>query len=71
MEKNVDVVKHSRELRDGARALAARSVDMAHLLLDHERAPHATERGGRKAHKLVLEDLGEDSAPETTITAPV
>jgi len=60
MEKNVEVVKHSQELRDGARALAARSVDMAHLLLDHEHAPHTTERGGRKAHKLVLEDLGEE-----------
>jgi nitrite reductase/ring-hydroxylating ferredoxin subunit/multimeric flavodoxin WrbA len=67
MEKNVEVVKHSKELRDGARALAARSVDMAHLLLDHEHAPHTTERGGRKAHKLVLEDLGEDlTAAEAT-----
>jgi len=66
MEKNIDVVKHSKELRDGARALAARSVDMAHLLLDHEHAPHTTERGGRKAHKLVLEDLGEEPAAETT-----
>lgn len=70
MEKNVDVVKHSKELRDGARALAARSVDMAHLLLDHEHAPHATERGGRKAHKLVLEDLGEEPASETTTATP-
>jgi len=59
MERNVEVVKHSKELRDGARALANRAVDMAHLLLDHETAPHTTERGGRKAHHLVLEDLGE------------
>jgi multimeric flavodoxin WrbA/nitrite reductase/ring-hydroxylating ferredoxin subunit len=64
MERNVEVVKHSKELRDGARALAARSVDMAHLLLDHEHAAHTTERGGRKAHHLVLEELGEDETPD-------
>jgi hypothetical protein len=33
---------------------------MAQLLLDHERAPHTMERGGRKAHHLVLEELGVD-----------
>ena len=63
MEKNVDVVKHSRELREGARALAARAIDHAQLLLDHEHAPHTMERGGRKAHHLVLEELGEDAEP--------
>jgi hypothetical protein len=30
----------------------------ARLLLDHEKAQHSTERGGRKAHKLVFEELG-------------
>ena len=60
MERNVEVVKHSKELRDGARSLAARAIDHAQLLLDHELAPHSTERGGRKAHRLVLEDLGGD-----------
>lgn len=63
MEQNVEVVKHSQELRDGAKALAARAIDHAQLLLDHEDAPHTTERGGRKAHHLVLEELGEDAAP--------
>ncbi len=63
MERNIEVVKHSKELREGARALAARAVDMAHLLLDHEHAPHTTERGGRKAHRLVLEELGTDEQP--------
>ena len=58
MEHNVEVVKHSAELRDGARALSARAVDLAHLLLDHEHAPHTMERGGRKAHRLVMEELG-------------
>jgi hypothetical protein len=60
MERNIDVVMHSRELREGARSLAARAVDMAQLLLDHETAPHTMARGGRKAHRLVLEELGVD-----------
>jgi hypothetical protein len=60
MEKNVEIVKHSKELRDGARSLAARAIDHAQLLLDHEEAPHTMERGGRKAHHLVLEELGDD-----------
>lgn len=64
MERNVEVVKHSRELREGARALAARAIDHAQLLLDHEEAPHTMERGGRKAHHLVLEELGEDDVPD-------
>jgi multimeric flavodoxin WrbA len=59
MEQNVEIVKHSKELREGARALVTRAIDMAHLLLDHERAPHTTERGGRKAHRLVLEEVEE------------
>jgi nitrite reductase/ring-hydroxylating ferredoxin subunit/multimeric flavodoxin WrbA len=63
MERNVSVVQHSRELREGAQGLAARAVDMAHLLLDHEGAPHTMSRGGRKAHSLVLEELGEDAGP--------
>jgi nitrite reductase/ring-hydroxylating ferredoxin subunit/multimeric flavodoxin WrbA len=64
MERNIDVVMHSRELRQGARSLAARAVDMAQLLLDHETAPHTMDRGGRKAHHLVLEELGVDEGEE-------
>ncbi len=63
MENNVEIVKHSKELRDGARALMARAVDHAQLLLDHDGASHTMERGGRKAHRLVLEELGEDAGP--------
>jgi nitrite reductase/ring-hydroxylating ferredoxin subunit/multimeric flavodoxin WrbA len=63
MERNVEVVQQSQELRDGARALMARSIDHAQLLLDHEDAPHTMERGGRKAHNLVLEEIGEDKGP--------
>ncbi|MBL8982916.1 MAG: NAD(P)H-dependent oxidoreductase [Gemmatimonadetes bacterium] len=55
MENNIDVVKHSQELRDGAAALVTRAIDHAQLLLDHEEAPHATSRGGRKAHRLALD----------------
>ena len=54
---------HSKELRDGARSLAARANDHAQLLLDHERAPHTMERGGRKEHHLVMEELGQDAEP--------
>jgi len=54
MERNVDYVKGSEELRDGARMLAARAVHSARLLLEHEAAPHAIPRGGRKAHHLVV-----------------
>ena len=63
MERNVDIVKQSKELREGARSLVARAVDHAHLLLDHQDAPHSMERGGRKAHRLVLEELGTDAGP--------
>lgn len=70
MEQNVEVVKHSRELREGARALAARAIDHAQLLLDHDTAPHTTERGGRKAHRLVLEELGSDAAPGEAVANP-
>jgi nitrite reductase/ring-hydroxylating ferredoxin subunit/multimeric flavodoxin WrbA len=52
MENNVRQVMMSSELRDGARSLVSRAVDMAQLLLDHEEAPHTTARGGRKAHQL-------------------
>jgi nitrite reductase/ring-hydroxylating ferredoxin subunit/multimeric flavodoxin WrbA len=54
MERNVEYVRKSKELHDGARALVARAVDTAHVLLagagEHvgERMP----RGGRKAHEL-------------------
>jgi multimeric flavodoxin WrbA len=60
MERNVDYVKHSRELREGAEMLAARAVHAAHALLEHEAAPREIARGGRKAHHLVLEERGAD-----------
>jgi multimeric flavodoxin WrbA len=54
MEQNITYVMQSEELREGARALAARAIDTAELLLDHEAAPHAVSRGGRKAHHLAM-----------------
>lgn len=60
MENNVRQVMMSKELREGAHSLIARAVDMAQLLLDHEEAPHTTARGGRKAHRLVVEEIGVD-----------
>ena len=63
MENNVAVVKQSQELRDGARALVARAVDHAKLLLERGDAPNTMERGGRKAHRLALDALGPDPRP--------
>ena len=60
MENNVKQVMMSPELREGARSLITRAVDMAQLLLDHEEAPHTTARGGRKAHRLAAKELGVD-----------
>jgi nitrite reductase/ring-hydroxylating ferredoxin subunit/multimeric flavodoxin WrbA len=59
MEHNVDYVKHSRDLREGAEMLAARAVHTAEGLLAHEAAPHEVARGGRKAHRLELDEPGE------------
>jgi len=56
MERNVDFVRNSRDLREGAQMLAARAVHAAQALLEHEAAPHEIARGGRKAHRLVLDE---------------
>ncbi len=66
MERNIAYVMMSSELREGAQMLAARAVDMAHLLIEHEEAPHAIARGGRKAHFLAL----GGSAEEEEMPAP-
>ncbi len=52
MEQNLAYVMGSDELREGARQLAARSVEMASMLLGTERRVEKTARGGRKAHRL-------------------
>lgn len=55
MEKNIAVVKHSKELADGAKALAQRSIETAKLLLGLNKPVEKTPRGGRKAHRMTAE----------------
>jgi multimeric flavodoxin WrbA/nitrite reductase/ring-hydroxylating ferredoxin subunit len=50
MERNVAVVQHSEELREAARALVDRGVELAARLLATETGPPA--RGGRKGQLL-------------------
>jgi hypothetical protein len=50
MEQNVARVQASKELHDGARALADRCVAMAAELISAGEGPGQIERGGRKAH---------------------
>ncbi len=52
MERNVSHVMNSAELREGAKALTGRAVEMAQLLLARDKIIDRTARGGRKAHKL-------------------
>ena len=56
MERNVGYVKRSGELREGARALASRTVEKARGLLGHDPVVK-TERAGRKAHKMEIIEL--------------
>jgi len=53
MEHNVDEVLKSEELREGARALVSRAVELALQRLGLKQVIDQTERGGRKAHRLV------------------
>ena len=54
MERNVEIVKHSEELHDGARALLDRCLDLADSL--QRSATQAFERAGRKASGLERRD---------------
>jgi len=56
MERNVEVVAESQELREGARALVDRALAAAARALAAE-AGAAIVRGGRKAHRLESERL--------------
>ncbi len=56
MERNVAAVQRSAALRDGARALAERTVEKARSLLTLEPVTK-TERAGRKAHKMDILEL--------------
>ncbi|MPZ57115.1 MAG: Rieske 2Fe-2S domain-containing protein [Rhizobiales bacterium] len=52
MERNVEVVRNSAELAEGAAMLAKRCLDLAAHLITRDEAPKSIERGGRKAHAL-------------------
>ncbi len=52
MEKNVEIVRDSQELAEGADMLVKRCLDMAAHLIARDEAPASIERGGRKAHAL-------------------
>jgi hypothetical protein len=52
MENNIRAVENSDELREGARGLARRSVEMAQLFLSGQHPELTLVPGGRKAHRL-------------------
>jgi nitrite reductase/ring-hydroxylating ferredoxin subunit/multimeric flavodoxin WrbA len=52
MERNVELVRNSTELADGAAMLAKRCLDLAAHLIAQNEAPTSIERGGRKAHAI-------------------
>jgi multimeric flavodoxin WrbA len=58
MERNVEVVRNSAELADGAAMLAKRCLDLAAHLIAQDEAPASIERGGRKAHSLHMPEMG-------------
>jgi nitrite reductase/ring-hydroxylating ferredoxin subunit/multimeric flavodoxin WrbA len=55
MERNVDIVRESEELHEGARKLVERSLQMARSLIDRDICTATIERGGRKAHTPAAE----------------
>lgn len=52
MERNMEYVAKSKELRDGAADLIARAIGVAQTLLSASPGEARTTRGGRKAHQL-------------------
>ena len=52
MERNVAVVRESRELAEGARELAGRCLQLAGRLIDTGECAETVARGGRKAHRI-------------------
>ena len=52
MERNVEIVRNSVELAEGASMLTKRCLDLAAHLISRDEAPASIERGGRKAHAM-------------------
>ncbi len=63
MERNVQHVMNSEELREGARQLVERSVEFSKTLLGGGPGPERTARGGRKAHALEIAAAPGTSRP--------
>jgi hypothetical protein len=55
MERNVEIVRDSKDLAEGAAMLTKRCLDLARHLIERDEAPTSIERGGRKAHPLEME----------------
>ena len=53
MERNVEIVRDSKELAEGAAMLAKRCLDLAAHLIANDEAPSSIERGGRKAYTIM------------------
>jgi nitrite reductase/ring-hydroxylating ferredoxin subunit/multimeric flavodoxin WrbA len=70
MECNVDIVKHSHELAEGAMNLAGRCLALAGQLIARDEAPAAIERGGRKAHALEMETSGSPNLARPATQVP-
>jgi len=54
MERNVAAVEKSEDLREGARQLIGRGIDLASLLIGQGAGVESTPRGGRKASPVRL-----------------
>jgi nitrite reductase/ring-hydroxylating ferredoxin subunit/multimeric flavodoxin WrbA len=54
MENNVAHVEQSEELKEGVCDLVDRSLELAHVLIEHPVAHSKVARGGRKAHSLTM-----------------
>jgi nitrite reductase/ring-hydroxylating ferredoxin subunit/multimeric flavodoxin WrbA len=52
MEVNVEIVRKSTELAEGAAMLTMRCLELAKYLIARDEAPVSIERGGRKAHAV-------------------
>src|SRR6185437_3407745 len=52
MEQNVEIVRSSKDLADGAHMLAQRCLDLAAHLTARDEAPASIMRGGRKANPV-------------------
>ena len=57
MEKNVEIVKQSEELREASAELVDRAVELAAFLRGRPESDKKMSRGGRKAHHLAIHRL--------------